>query len=414
MAIYLESLTELEREIITELEKLHIYDCHEHLPPESSRLKSEPDAFTLFSHYCQHDLYSGGLDKPTMSKILWHPGDIDWKWRTFEPFYKQMKDTSYCRAAHITLQHFYGESELTAENVHAVTERIRANNTPGLYNRVLRDACKIIASINCDGPLEDTHNGQIRQLARILEPPTSYAEIEKHYKKDGKLPEDIDGVLAVQNDFVADIKKRGAVGVKYMAFYIDGATKADADRVYKELLANPELKLPRRNALAEYLYTNALRHVHDSGLINCMHTGYWNDYRELSPANLLPFIMANQDVKIDLFHVGYPYVREAMMLGKVWPNIRMNMCWTYLISEHFAYDALYEMLELLPDNKIFGFGGDYYVVEKVFGHLTMAREVIARVLAKKVTERRMTLERALEHARKMLYQNPKDFYGFDD
>ena len=90
----------------------------------------------------------------------------------------------------------------------------------------------------------------------------------------------------------------------------------------------------------------------------------------------------------------------------------MNMAWTYLISQRFAYDALDEMLEMLPDNKVFGFGGDYYVIEKVFGHLCMARETIARVLAKRVTERTMTLSRALEIGRKMLYDNPKEFYGF--
>ncbi|HOD03143.1 MAG TPA: hypothetical protein PKN28_07435, partial [Clostridiales bacterium] len=73
-----------------------------------------------------------------------------------------------------------------------------------------------------------------------------------------------------------------------------------------------------------------------------------------------------------------------------------------------------EMIEMLPDNKIFGFGGDYYVVEKVFGHLIMARETISRVLAKKVREKILTQERALEIGRKMLYDNPKEFYGFKD
>lgn len=99
------------------------------------------------------------------------------------------------------------------------------------------------------------------------------------------------------------------------------------------------------------------------------------------------------------------------MLGKAWPNVRLNMAWTYIISQHFAYDALSEMVEMLPDNKIFGFGGDYYVIEKVFGHLCMARETIAAVLADKVARHELTAERALRMAEKMLYDNPKEFYG---
>ncbi len=410
MSFYLDSLNALELEIIAELEKLGIYDCHEHLPPESKRLLSEPDAFTLFSHYCQHDLYTAGMDKKTMAEILWKPGDIDWKWRTFEPFYNKMKHTSYCRAAHIAMEKFYGEKELNAENVHTVSRRIKEANTEGLYERVLLEACKIIASINCDGPLCDTHSGRILQTARVVDELCSCEDIQKKLGSETPI-RSIDDVYRECEKFAVNAKAKGAVGIKFMAFYIDGATREDAAATLSRLLLDPSLRLPRRNPLNEYALTSMMRIAHENSLVCCMHTGYWNDYRELSPSNLLPFIINNQDVKIDLYHVGYPYVREAIMLGKVWPNIRMNMCWTYLINQKFAFDALDEMIEMLPDNKIFGFGGDYYVVEKVFGHLTMARETIARVLAKKVSEKSLTPERALEIAGKMLYDNPKEFYG---
>jgi hypothetical protein len=99
------------------------------------------------------------------------------------------------------------------------------------------------------------------------------------------------------------------------------------------------------------------------------------------------------------------------MLGKVWPNVKLNMCWTYLISQKFAMEALDEMLEMLPVNKIFGFGGDYYVVEKVFGHLVMARETIAKVLARKVSEGAFSFDRGLQIAERILYSNSKEFYN---
>jgi len=111
-----------------------------------------------------------------------------------------------------------------------------------------------------------------------------------------------------------------------------------------------------------------------------------------------------------VFHVGYPYVREAIMLGKSRGNVYLNMCWTYLISPHFAYDALVEMLEMVPGHKITGFGGDYFVVEKTYGHLVLAREVIARALATKITDGWFTFEQAITMAKKMLYDNPKALY----
>jgi predicted TIM-barrel fold metal-dependent hydrolase len=120
--------------------------------------------------------------------------------------------------------------------------------------------------------------------------------------------------------------------------------------------------------------------------------------------------MRRRATRFDVYHAGYPYVREAIMLGKAQPNVWLNLCWTYIISRKFAGDALEEMLETLPLNKVLGFGGDYRVVEKVYGHLVMARETIARVLAKKVEDRDMTEARALEAARMMLRENPKELY----
>ena len=110
--------------LIEELEKLMIYDCHEHLPPEKARLQSAPDAFTIFSHYCQHDLYTAGMALETRDKVLWERADLDWKWREFKPYYQKCKDTAYFRAAHITLKRFYGADELTDENYRAVSERV--------------------------------------------------------------------------------------------------------------------------------------------------------------------------------------------------------------------------------------------------------------------------------------------------
>jgi len=116
------------------------------------------------------------------------------------------------------------------------------------------------------------------------------------------------------------------------------------------------------------------------------------------------------DVKFDLYHVGYPYVRDAIMLGKSRGNVWMNMCWTYILSPHFAYDALTEMLEMVPGSKIIGFGGDYSVVEKIYGHLVMARQIIAKALASKVYDGTLTFDGAVSLAYNMLYETPKKLY----
>ena len=70
-----------------------------------------------------------------------------------------------------------------------------------------------------------------------------------------------------------------------------------------------------------------------------------------------------------------------------------------------------EWLDLVPINKIIAFGGDYCKpVEKVYGHLVMAREDIARVLAARVAEGLMTETQAVAIAHKWFFENPSELY----
>jgi hypothetical protein len=79
-----------------------------------------------------------------------------------------------------------------------------------------------------------------------------------------------------------------------------------------------------------------------------------------------------------------------------------------------ATEALDEALDLLPTNKILGFGADYWrPVEKVYGHLVMAREDIARALAPRVVAGRMTEAQALAIAHQWLWDNPKELYRLE-
>jgi len=99
------------------------------------------------------------------------------------------------------------------------------------------------------------------------------------------------------------------------------------------------------------------------------------------------------------------------MLGKGFANVWLNFCWTHIISQRFAIEVLDEEIDVVPMNKVIGFGGDYALpVEKVYGHLVMAREDIAHVLARRIESGQMTEDQALALARKWLFDNPRDLY----
>jgi len=62
----------------------------------------------------------------------------------------------------------------------------------------------------------------------------------------------------------------------------------------------------------------------------------------------------------------------------------LNLCWTHIISQRFVVAALDEAIDLIPMNKLLAFGVEIIPVvrwRRSTGHLVMAREDIARVLA---------------------------------
>jgi predicted TIM-barrel fold metal-dependent hydrolase len=126
---------------------------------------------------------------------------------------------------------------------------------------------------------------------------------------------------------------------------------------------------------------------------------------------MIPILERHPKTRFDLYHLGYPWMRESLMLGKGFANVWLNFCWTHVISQRFAMDGLDEAIDLIPMNKIIAFGGDYHLpVEKVYGHLVMAREDIARVLARRIERKQMTEDQAIGLARKWLWDNPVELY----
>lgn len=416
--------------LLKEISALPVIDCHEHLMSEQEYLEKPADAFTLFSHYCRHDLRSAGMDLEMANQVLFTDADIDWKWEQFAPFYTYCQDTSYFRAAHLALEKFYGEKRLTAENVHLISEKVRCEHTSGIYARIL-DACNIVKVMNCDGDLRDTMDGRICQSVRakvcwddevghpmLVRPAqeilTQQMELAGNIEdKQLGLARNMDDVDEILTQHIRKAAADGAYAIKFMMVNGIPADRKKAEEELQYALTHPSEKIRRLPELASYLYVKQMQLAAQYGLICTVHTGYWDDFREYAAEKLLSVLPQVPEARFDVYHMGYPHGRSAILLGKNWSNVYLNMAWTYIINPKFARDTLDEMLQMVPVNKIFAFGGDYRVPEKIWGHLTMARETIASVLADRVASHQMTTERALDVAAMMFYENPKRFYGLD-
>lgn len=408
--------SDLKQRLIEVMAEMPVVDAHEHLPPEKVRVAQEVDVFTLFGHYTQTDIESAGMTQEEYEWLQDAEVDLDARWRKFEPYWHRIKHTSYTRAARLAAQRFYG-ADIGSDTYVEISERMKAANTRGIYKRVLQDACGIVMAL--------TQIGRVPEGSRdILTPVLPLAQVTgggdvsaiiSNAKRLGielRSLADCDQVMAA---LIADFRKQGAVGFKMHSAELPEAIEDTAAGAFQSALAGREYD---HGALATWLTHRALDLVGDAGLVLAVHCGIiwdnWNDFYTMHPRHMIPTLLAHRGTKFDLYHAGIPWVREMAVMGKELPNAYLNLCWCHVISQQMTISALDEWLDMVPVNKILGFGGDYSKpVEKVYGHLVMAREDIAEALTRRVSAGTMTYGEALELARMLLFDNARDLYGLE-
>jgi len=167
-------------------------------------------------------------------------------------------------------------------------------------------------------------------------------------------------------------------------------------------------------ALRDTLIDKVFDVAAETGVPVAVHTGYWGDFRHLDVKFMLGFAMRRPDVHFDMFHLGMPNYRDALLIGKTLPNVSLNLCWCAIISQVQLKRSLDEMIDLVPANKVIAFGGDYRVaVHKTYGHLVLAREAVASVLAKRIEAGDFDRAEAMRLARLWLVDNPTRIYHLE-
>ena len=135
------------------------------------------------------------------------------------------------------------------------------------------------------------------------------------------------------------------------------------------------------------------------------------DFRTFDPRTVIEVVIEYPETRFDLFHLGFPFARQFIFIAKQYPNVTLNLCWCVLLSESITRQSINEILDTVPVNKVIAFGGDYYMdVENVYGHLHMAREVLAEALSERIARGRIDLEDAKNVIKLWFYDNPANIY----
>lgn len=406
--------TKTEERLIEAMENMMIVDAHEHLPPEHVRTSSKVDVLTLFAHYTRTDLITSGMKPDDYNTVIDSEKPLDDRWKMFKPYFEHIRYGSYARPALIAVKEFYRFDDINDDNYREISERMQSENTPGIYHRIMRDKCKIRVALTQAGRTD--YNDDLLIPLMPIDVYGSVRNVDDVKKKASDLGMEVktlDDYLAVVKKGIEKWKSEGAVGIKMVSRPNIVPSRKTAEEIFNKIMngENPGVILGETDHLTDYLWNYIMDVVAEFDMVMAVHAGMWGDFRYLDSKHNISIFPRHPNTRFDLYHLGMPYVRDTIVIGKNFANVWLNLCWCHIISQQMTISGLDECMDLVPMNKIIGFGGDYRIpVEKIYGHLVMAREDIAVVLGRRVDRGQMSIDEAIAIAKKWLWDNPKNLY----
>lgn len=417
--------TDLVRRLHGAIDGIPCVNTHSHLQAEAERLAAGADPLRMFGHaYPAADLRSAGMSQAQLDRVCDPAVPLAARWEEFAPFWRRTRLTGYARCLRIGFADLLGIDDLTADTVGPLAEGLQRHARPGFYREILQRRANIAVSVLNMEDLADVDRELFLPLPRLnrfsmLRGRDQVLAIERDYEAAvGSLADHVALIGRVCRQWQA----AGVAGVKLSQSYhrrmeFRPREAAAAAAVFAGLLRGEYdgHESQAGQLLEDYLVFECCRAAGAADLTVQFHQGMragnWGSMEGCSPAPLAELLRTFRDVRFDLSHAGYPYLREGAVLGKTFPNVYLNMSWIHIISPFGARLDLREWLEMVPVNKILAFGDDLQHVEAVYGHLRMARAAFARVLAEMIEEHLLTETEAVAVARAAFYDNPAAIYG---
>ena len=428
------------KDIRKHVDSIRLIDTHEHLPPESERVNKIVDVLSQFYlHYTSSDLISAGMSMEDLIYIKDTKIPLDYRWAVFEPLWEKIKNTGYSRCIEIAARDLYGVDGINSETYKQLSRKMMDRNREGLYKWVLKEKAGIDICI-----LDTlTHDYQVDSdlfvpVLRVSEytSPMNKKDLELLGKQFGNPIHNLgDYINLVKGRFDALKGKVAAVKIALAynrSLHFEKRTFSEAEeslnKMYKTkgfhrvpiadteysetILDGPgkEELLPLQDYLVHLTIQEASRRGLPIQIHTGLHEGNQNIVSNSNPELLVNLFLEYGDAKFDIFHGSWPYSSRLSALAKNFQNVYIDMCWMHIISPSRARSALDEWLDEVPVNKIMGFGGDYLCVEGSYGHSVMARENVAKVLARKVDDGIYDIDEAKKYATWILRDNPKNLF----
>ncbi len=411
----------LRQHLLEEMQAIRTVDCHSHtFSPEEYYEGAPYDLFSLKSYF-EREVYSftGKLSAEVFKDI---PSEEE-RWKILDGMVSRTRNVSYWRHNLIVYQNLFDlrDPEVNESNWRPLNKCIKERTAdPKWYDHVTR-MCKLETQVKNIPWFKSWEKEYFTAILR-MEPALDLCNPEPRKSFEdysGESLADLGVVKDCLKELLEKYRREGTVGIKLAHAYertlsSEKVPHETASNIYKKALKGEKITPEEKKAFQDYMIYYLADLAGELKLVFQIHTGVqttWGNIPDSNPLLLIPLILSHPSTRFDLFHAGYPYSREMGILGKHYPNVWLNMAWMYVITMEGSRRTLNEWIDLVPEERILGFGSDVNLPEMMYGHLLMARSCIADVLSEKVERDFLSEEVAIDLVHKMLRENAIKLYS---
>jgi len=429
----MEKIREVKEDIRRRLDGMKVVDNHDHLcSPFLRETNFEMDLPYFLTHtYLAGDLVAAGMPEsllaPENYKYLEKPCGKDQseqRWEELRPHLENVRNAIYYRYLLIALRDLYGfeGDDVDESNWKEISLRIREKSKDRLKwsLEVLRKmrVHKVILDISGTAPPNDKiiKDERLVHVVRMDDFVNGNPKVVENFTKEKV--HSFDDYLGVLDKAFETAVEAGAVGIKSglayeRTLFYDEVARSDAERVFSKGLGN--VSSQERKTFQDFMMHAVCERCARHRLPFQIHTGIqagnYNTITNANPTHLTNLFRKFPDIRFDLFHGGYPYLHEAGILAKYFPNVYLDACWLAHISPAAYKRGLDEWLEIVPSNKIFAWGGDHDMIEHSYASLMLAKDLVSEVLAAKVASGYFSRKTAILVAEKIMGENAIEVYN---
>lgn len=412
-------------ELLEAMQEIRTIDCHSHTNLKSEYYKAGPrNLFNLMSYY-EREIGSA-TGKGSGELYAGATSDAE-RWERLKPVLDRTRNVSYWRHNIVMYREVFGfeDEDVTDDNWEKLNETIKSKSAdPDWYHHITKDVCNIATQMRNIPWFQDWEPEYFTATLR-MESALQLHDKNTRESLEKRLDRSFDSLQSLKQglaDLTEEYQKRGSVGIKLAHAYgrtlaSDNVPEDIAANIFAKALGGGSLSADEVKQLQDHIIFFLAGMAGEMNQVFQIHTGVqgnWGVVPNSNPLHLIPLIHANKNTRFDLFHAGYPYSREMGMLGKHASNVWLNMCWMYVITMEGSRQSLSEWIDLVPGDRILGFGSDVGWPEFIYGHLVMGRSCIADVLAQKVERDFLSKEVALDLVQKMFRDNAIKLYGLPE